>query len=171
MPLYILGSSLFGAQLAAALGLPYAFASHFAPAALHPAVEAYRERFTPSGAGDEPYVIVGANVVAADDEAEARETFQRVLRTRVRRFVARAVSSSDEEIDAFLRTPNGDQIRDMLRYTAVGTAQQVGEWLDELAVSTGADEIMVAFQADSVDTRLRSLELTAASGALAPAVA
>jgi luciferase family oxidoreductase group 1 len=171
VPLYILGSSLFGAQLAAALGLPYAFASHFAPAALHPAVEAYRERFTPSDAGDQPYVIVGANVVAADDEAEARQTFRRVLRARVRRFVAPARSSSDEEIDAFLRTPNGDQIRDMLRYTAVGTAGRVGEWLDELAVSTGADEIMVAFQADSVEARLRSLELTAASGALAPPAA
>ncbi len=116
-------------------------------------------------------MIVGANVVAADDEAEARETFQRVLRTRVRRFVARAVSSSDEEIDAFLGTPNGHQIRDMLRYTAVGTAEQVGDWLDELAESTGADEIMLAFQADSVEARLRSLELTAGSGALAPAVA
>jgi luciferase family oxidoreductase group 1 len=169
-PLYILDRRLRCAARGGARA-PYAFASHFAPAALHPAVEAYRERFTPSDACDEPYVIVGANVVAADDEAEARETFQRVLRTRVRRFVARAVSSSDEEIDAFLGTPNGHQIRDMLRYTAVGRAEQVGDWLDELAVSTGADEIMLAFQADSVEARLRSLDLTAGSGALAPAVA
>ena len=72
VPLYILGSSLFGAQLAAALGLPYAFASHFAPDALRQAVALYREQFRPSEQLQEPYVIAGVNVIAADDETEAQ---------------------------------------------------------------------------------------------------
>ena len=70
VPLYILGSSLFGATLAAALGLPYAFASHFAPQALEAAVAAYRREFKPSEQLDQPYVIAGVNVVAADTVAE-----------------------------------------------------------------------------------------------------
>ena len=75
VPLWILGSSLYGAQLAAALGLPYAFASHFAPAALLPALEVYRERFQPSEQLREPHVMVGCNVICADDDAEARRLF------------------------------------------------------------------------------------------------
>ena len=78
MPLWILGSSLYGAQLAAALGLPYAFASHFAPEALLPALEIYRERFQPSEQLEQPYAMVAANVIAADDDAEARRLFTSV---------------------------------------------------------------------------------------------
>ena len=78
VPLWILGSSLFGAQLAAVLGLPYAFASHFAPDALLPALEVYRERFQPSAQLQQPYAMVAANVIAADDDAEARRLFTSV---------------------------------------------------------------------------------------------
>src|SRR5690606_30234754 len=84
VPLYILGSSLFGAQLAAKLGLPYAFASHFAPAALQQAVAVYRERFEPSEQLGEPYVIAAVNVIAADTEEEAQEQLHVARRTRVR---------------------------------------------------------------------------------------
>src|ERR1700709_2367373 len=80
VPLYILGSSMFGATLAAALGLPYAFASHFAPAALQEAVAAYRREFRPSAQLDAPYVIAGVNVIAADSEDTAREQLRLVLR-------------------------------------------------------------------------------------------
>jgi luciferase family oxidoreductase group 1 len=84
VPLYILGSSLFGAQLAAALGLPFAFASHFAPDALHPAVDIYRTRFEPSAELEHPYVIAGVNVVAAESEDAAAEQLALTRRRRVR---------------------------------------------------------------------------------------
>src|SRR5205814_3940555 len=79
VPLYILGSSLFGAQLAAMLGLPYAFASHFAPAALQDAVAVYRREFRPSEQLDAPYVIAGVNVVVADSDTEANDMLQTVM--------------------------------------------------------------------------------------------
>ena len=89
VPLYILGSSLFGAQLAAALGLPYAFASHFAPAALHEAVRVYRDTFRPSDALAEPYVIAGVSVYAAEDPADAATQFATSRRRRVRGMIQR----------------------------------------------------------------------------------
>ena len=82
VPLYILGSSMFGATLAASLGLPYAFASHFAPDLLQEAVAAYRREFRPSAQLDQPYVIAGVNVVAADTSAEAQEQFLAAKRSR-----------------------------------------------------------------------------------------
>ena len=164
VPLYILGSSLFGAQLAAALGLPYAFASHFAPDALHDAVDIYRQDFKPSAQLAEPYVIVAANVVAADDAAVAREQHLTALRSRVRLMISRGPSTpaySDDEIDAFLTTPDGRQLAKMTKYTAVGTADDVQGFLTELADSTQADELIVAHMATEVSDRLRSVELTA----------
>jgi luciferase family oxidoreductase group 1 len=164
VPLYILGSSLFGAQLAAALGLPFAFASHFAPDALHEAVEIYRHDFKPSAQLAEPYVIVAANVVAADDADVAREQYLVAMRSRVRLMVTRDPSTpaySDEEIDAFLTTPNGRQLAKMGTYTAVGTSTDVHDFLTDLAESTQASELIVAHMATEVADRLRSVELTA----------
>jgi luciferase family oxidoreductase group 1 len=166
VPLYILGSSLFGAQLAARLGLPYAFASHFAPDALHAAVARYREEFQPSEQLAEPYVIVGANVVAADDADDAQRQFTALRRRRVRMMITRqpgAGEYSDAEIDAFLTTPNGRQLADMMRYTAVGTGEDVRRFLEEFAATSRADELIVAHHADDVADRLRSVELTAAA--------
>jgi luciferase family oxidoreductase group 1 len=164
VPLYILGSSLFGAQLAAALGLPYAFASHFAPDALHDAVDIYRQDFKPSAQLAEPYVIVAANVVAADDAAVARSQHLTALRSRVRLMISQGPSSpaySDDEIDAFLTTPNGRQLAKMVKYTAIGTSNDVRDFLTELADSTKADELIVAHMATEVSDRLHSVELTA----------
>jgi luciferase family oxidoreductase group 1 len=164
VPLYILGSSLFGAQLAAALGLPYAFASHFAPDALHDAVDIYRQEFKPSAQLAEPYVIVAANVVAADDAAVAREQHLTALRSRVRLMISQGPSTpaySDDEIDAFLTTPNGRQLAKMVKYTAIGTSDDVRDFLTELADSTKADELIVAHMATKVSDRLHSVELTA----------
>ncbi len=164
VPLYILGSSLFGAQLAAALGLPYAFASHFAPAALHEAVAVYRREFQPSEQLDEPHVIVGVNVIAADDADDATQQFERMRRARVLSMLSRGQSTprlSDVEVDALLATPNGRAIADMLRYSAVGTPEQVRTYLEDFAASTGADELIVAHQSRAVADRLRSVELTA----------
>ncbi len=125
VPLYILGSSLFGARLAAALGLPYAFASHFAPDALHEAVAVYRREFVASDQLTEPYVIAGANVIAAEDGDDARRQFATVRRSRVRSLIARGGTTpdySDDEIDDFLTTPDGRGIANMMRYSAVGIA-------------------------------------------------
>ncbi|BEL05476.1 LLM class flavin-dependent oxidoreductase [Actinoplanes sichuanensis] len=173
VPLYILGSSLFGAQLAARLGLPYAFASHFAPDALHQAVRVYRETFTPSAQLAEPYVIVGVNVVAADDHDQAVAQMTAAYRARTRAFITRGTRGrnfTDAEIDAFLASPGGEHLRSMTRYTAVGTPDEVRDYLQEFAATAQADELITAHHAQSVPDRLRSVELTGAAMA-APAVA
>ncbi len=165
-PLFILGSSLFGAQLAAALGLPYAFASHFAPAALHEAVAVYRDTFKPSDALAEPYVIAGVSVVAAQDGDVAREAFATSRRTRVRGLIQRGPMPreySDDEIDAFLASPGGAQIADMARYSAVGTPAEVREYLEAFAAEARADELITVHAAQDADVREDSLRLTAAA--------
>ena len=164
VPLYILGSSLFGAGLAAAFGLPYAFASHFAPDALHEAVATYRRDFQPSQQLDKPYVIVGANVIAADDAADAALQFDTTRRARVRGMISRGPAApdySDDQIDAFLTTPEGRNIANMMRVSAVGTPSEVRAFLSDLAASTQADELIVAHQSRDIAARLRSVELTA----------
>jgi luciferase family oxidoreductase group 1 len=164
VPLYILGSSLFGAQLAAALGLPYAFASHFAPDALHDAIATYRRDFEPSAQLAEPHVIAGVNVIAAEDEADAVLQFETTRRARVRGMISRGPGSptySDEQIDAFLTTPDGLRLASMMRYSAVGTPAVVRQYLEEFAASAQADELIVAHQSQSIEDRLRSVELTA----------
>ena len=164
VPLYILGSSLFGAQLAAALGLPYAFASHFSPDALEQAVTLYRREFKPSTQLSEPYVIAGANVVAAEDADEAARDFEALRRIRVRMFISRGPSTpeyTDEEIDAFLTTREGRGIAHMMKYTGVGTGADVRGFLEDFAELAQADEVIVAHQSVTSAGRIRSLELTA----------
>ena len=164
VPLYVLGSSLFGAQLAAALGLPYAFASHFAPDALEPAVATYRARFVPSDQLAEPYVIAGCNTIVADDPAEARLTYDEVLRQRVLRFFARG-PVDERELDLLVSGPAGDQARHMMRHTAVGDGSAVREQLARFAALADADEVIVTNLAGTLDSRLRALELLADRGA------
>src|SRR5690625_3769626 len=161
VPLYILGSSLFGAHLSAQLGLPYAFASHFAPAALDQALEAYRSGFQPSAQLDAPHAIAAVNVIAADSTEEAHEQMRRTLRARVRLFVPGGANLTRDEADAVLDSPQGRKIAEMLTYSAVGTPQEVGEYLEGFAKRTGADELITAHQGPGVDNRLKSVELTA----------
>jgi luciferase family oxidoreductase group 1 len=161
VPLYILGSSLFGARLAAALGLPYAFASHFAPAALEVAVATYRREFRPSEQLEQPYVIAGVNVIAAESEADARAQHERVRRGRVRLFIARDRRLSDDELDELLRSPVGQQVDAMMKYSAVGTPAEVSDYLDGFARAADADELIVVHASPDVDARLRSVELLA----------
>jgi len=163
VPLYILGSSLFGAQLAAELGLPYAFASHFAPTHLHQAVEIYRETFKPSAQLEQPYVIAGANVFAAEDHDAAVEQMTVAYRARTRMMISRGTvggNFTDAEIDAFLASPNGRQLAQMTKYTAAGTPGEVRAYLTDFAASCGADEVIVAHYATEVADRIRSVELT-----------
>jgi luciferase family oxidoreductase group 1 len=164
VPLYILGSSLFGAQLAAHLGLPYAFASHFSPDALQQAVTLYRRDFKPSAQLSEPYVIAGVNIVAADDPAVATADFEALRRIRVRGLISRGPATphySDEEIDAFLTTREGHQLASMMKYTGVGTGDDARRYLENFAEVAQADELMVCHQSVTIEGRLRSLELTA----------
>ena len=162
VPLYILGSSLFGASLAGALGLPYAFASHFAPTHLEQAIAVYRERFTPSEQLEQPYVIAAANVIAADTEEDARAQQVIAHRQRVKsmmRLDDRYLS--DDELDMLVASPQGQQILDMLRYTAVGTSEQVGDYLTRFADSVEANELMISNLSPSTEQAHRGLEVLA----------
>ncbi|WP_026927381.1 LLM class flavin-dependent oxidoreductase [Granulicoccus phenolivorans] len=163
-PLYILGSSLFGASLAAHLGLPYAFASHFAPDMLTQALMEYRRNFRPSAQLAQPYAIVGANVIAAADPAEAAAMEHSVLRNRVRRFISRGPGArpfTEEELDLVMDTPQGQQIAGMMRVRAVGDGAAVRAGLESIQQATDADEIMIAFHGRTPAERLTGLELTA----------
>ncbi|MEX2550279.1 MAG: LLM class flavin-dependent oxidoreductase [Nitriliruptoraceae bacterium] len=163
VPLYILGSSTFGAGLAAALGLPYAFASHFAPDALEVAVARYRAEFQPSAQLDRPYVIAGVNVIASPTTAEANEEFERTVRRRVRLFYGRERPLSDDEVELLMDSPAGEQVRGMLRYHAVGRATEVAAGLADFAEHADADELIVASAA--VDRRRALQTIEALAGA------
>jgi len=171
VPLYILGSSLFGAQLAAALGLPYAFASHFAPDALAAATELYRAEFRPSAENPEPYLIVAANLIAADTEEEAEVQYQAALRWRAKRFLVRRGSGdaelSDDELDQVLATPAGEHVKGMMRVTAAGTPKQAAEYIERLAERTVADEVILAPASPRRAERIRAVELVPAPAARA----
>ena len=144
VPLYILGSSMFGATLAAAYGLPYSFASHFAPEALEQATQAYRAQFQPSEVLDEPYVIAAVNVVGRDDPDAAAQELEWDRRSRVRQMAGRGRKLSEEELDLVMHSPAGQQILNMIRYTAVGDGAQVKQYVEDFAARASADEVMVA---------------------------
>ena len=167
VPLYILGSSLFGAQLAAALGLPFGFASHFAPRSLHDAIRIYRERFSPSAQLDQPYVICAANVIAADTEEKALAQREETRRGRVRNLFGRDDRVlTDDDVEAILRSPQAAHINEMMTYSVAGTADQVVAWLDDFHAHTGADEVMTVHAAGNVANRFRSVELLAEAAGL-----
>ena len=161
VPLYILGSSLFGAQLAAALGLPYAFASHFAPRELEPAVAIYRDRFEPSKQQSEPYVLAGINVIAADSGDEADGHFLETQRRRAKLIFGRGQSLTPTEVDELLASPARAHVDEMLRYSAVGEPDQVVAGLRRFAESVGADELILAGAAPDKTAKLRTFELIA----------
>jgi luciferase family oxidoreductase group 1 len=161
VPLYILGSSLFGAQLAAALGLPYAFASHFSPQALTAAVELYRREFRPSAQLDAPHVIAGVNAIVADTDDAAQAQFLAAKRTRVSALLARGRRLTDDEADLVLASPEGQHIESMVTYSAVGRPGEVKDYLDRFAQHADADELIVALQSPTIEERLRSAQLLA----------
>lgn len=169
VPLYILGSSLFGARLAAALGLPYSFASHFAPQALQDAVALYRREFKPSEQLAEPYVIAGVNALAAPTTEEAEAIFTQSQRRRVTQLLGKDRTYTDEEADLVLESPAGQHIKMMGYYSAVGTPAEVKQYLDWFAGHAGADELIVATHAPTLEQRLRSFTLVAEAAELANA--
>ena len=161
VPLYILGSSLFGAQLAARLGLPYGFASHFAPDALVEAVTVYRQGFQPSDQLAEPYVIAGVNVIAADSDDDAQRQFLEVSRRRISRFLQVPRQLTDDEADELLASPQGRPIAHMMHYTAAGGSDHVQSYLEKFAEEADADEFMTVHPSPSIAARLRSIDILA----------
>jgi luciferase family oxidoreductase group 1 len=165
VPLWILGSSLYGAQLAAALGLPYSFASHFAPDALLPALKIYRDRFQPSEQLQQPYAMVAANVIAADDDAEARRLFtsaQQAFANVVRGRRGQLPPPIDD-IEAFWTPEEKIHVSRMLKRSFVGSQTTVRDGLERFVEETGADELIVAAAIYDHAARLRSYELLAAA--------
>ena len=166
VPIYILGSSLFGAQLAAQLGLPYAFASHFAPDHLQAAVRAYRDGFRPSEQLAEPYVIAALNVIAADTDEEAEALREQVLASRVRSLARRVpqlagVDLDDDMVAELMDTPVGQQAKHMGTYTVRGSRETVAAGLADFERLADADELMVANVAPGRDARERTLRVLA----------
>jgi luciferase family oxidoreductase group 1 len=163
VPIYILGSSMFGAQLAAMLGLPYAFASHFAPDALVDAVTYYRQNFQPSEQLDAPYVIAGFNVLAADSDAEAEYLFTASLRrfSELRKPGGSLLKPPVDDLDAVLSTADREMAERMLRYRAVGSPETVRKGVEEFAAFAQADELIVVTNTFDPADRIRSYELLA----------
>lgn len=169
VPLYILGSSLFGARLAAQLGLPYGFASHFAPGQLLNAVAVYRQEFQASEQLEQPYVIAGLNVIAAETDEDAQNQFGHVRRRRVARFLRAPRDISDEEADQILESPQGQQIAQMMHYSAVGTPELVARYIDNFAREADVDEVITVHPSPTIEERLRSVDLVADAHNLCPA--
>ena len=166
VPVWILGSSLFGAQLAAALGLPFAFASHFAPAQMMDAISIYRERFQPSAQLARPYVMLGFNVFAADTESQAHLVASSAQQAFVNLRSGRPgrLPPPREGYLAQLGPQEQAILRQLLYCAAIGTPEQVREQMQAFIAQTGADELMVAGQIFDHNSRLRSYEIAAEAG-------
>ncbi|MGQ2991840.1 MAG: LLM class flavin-dependent oxidoreductase [Brevundimonas sp.] len=169
VPIWILGSSTYGAQLAAHLGLPYAFASHFAPTDLKRALEVYRTTFRPSERLAEPYVMLGYNVFAAETDAEAQLLFSSLQQAFVNLRSGRPgklpppVEGYEAHLDAGARA----MIAQALSCAAVGSAETVRDRIDAFIAETGADELMVTSQIWAPAARMRSIEILAEATGLA----
>lgn len=161
VPIWILGSSLFGAQLAAALGLPYAFASHFAPTALDQALAVYRENFKPSATLKQPYVMLGFNVCAAETEAQAQvlrsSSLQAVV--RMRKGMPGPLPPPDADFENQLTPQDRAMIAQFTECSAVGTPAQVAAGVHRFIERTQADELMIVGQIFDHAARLRSYQL------------
>lgn len=161
IPIWILGSSLFGAQLAAMLGLPYAFASHFAPQMMMDAIKVYREKFEPSEQLAEPYVMLGFNAIVADSDKEAellatsqQQAFVSLRAGRPIRLPPPREGYADE-----LPLEARAMLRQILAASAIGNTSTVRAKIDEFAERTKADELIVTAQVYDQRARLRSYEL------------
>ncbi len=160
---WILGSSTFGAQLAAYLGLPYAFASHFAPAQMMDAIAIYRERFRPSERLAAPRVMLGLNVFAAETDAEARRLFSslQLAFLNLRRGRPGKLPPPVDGLDAQLDPPSRSMLDQALACSVVGGPEAVRRGIAEFVARTGADELMITAQIHDHAARVRSFEILA----------
>ena len=163
VPIWLLGSSLFSAQLAAHLGLPYAFASHFAPDMLHDALHAYRSGFQPSEHLAQPYAIVAVNTVAADSDAEARRLFtsQQLQAIGMVRGQRDQLGPPVDDIEACWTAMEKPAVEHKLTYSFVGSPETVQSGIAALITETEADELMTTVRIFDPDACLRSLEILA----------
>jgi len=161
VPIWILGSSLYGARLAAILGLPYAFASHFAPEALLPALELYRREFKPSDTLDAPYAMAGLNVFAALSVEEARllRTSARKSTLSLRRGQPRPLPPPDPGFESALSPAEKEMLDRQGACSAVGTPERVREQMQSFVDRTGVDELMLASQIYDHEARLRAFRI------------
>jgi luciferase family oxidoreductase group 1 len=163
VPIWILGSSTFGAELAASFGLPYAFASHFAPDALFAALQIYRKRFTPSKQLKQSYAMVGVNVVAADTDEEARRLFTTVQQsfTNLLRNSPGQLQPPIDNIYDYWTPPEKRHASHMLKHSIVGSPETVRRDLEGFVALTKADELMVVCGIYDHTARLKSYEIVA----------
>jgi len=163
VPVWILGSSTYGAQLAAALGLPYAFASHFAPGDLMQAIEIYRASFRPTGFLEKPHVMAGLNVFAADTDAEAKCLFTSLQQAFINLRTGRPAPLPPpvDDFESKLEPQARAILRHALTCAVVGSSKTVKEGLQAFVDRTGVDEIIVTAQIFDHAARLRSFEITA----------
>ncbi|HKZ74429.1 MAG TPA: LLM class flavin-dependent oxidoreductase [Steroidobacteraceae bacterium] len=164
VPVWILGSSLYGAQLAAALGLPFAFASHFAPAMLTQAIELYRTRFRRLDQLDRPYVMLGVNVIGADTDEEAQRLLSSLQQAFVnlRRGEPGPLPPPVEDYERSLAPAEGAMLHEALSVSVVGSPDTVRRGLEAFIARTGADELMLTAQVFDHGARVRSFEIAAA---------
>ncbi len=163
VPLWILGSSLFGSQLAAELGLPYAFASHFAPAQLLPALRIYRERFQPSEQLARPHAMIGVNIIAAETDAEARRlaTTQQMSVADLFRGARGLSKPPIDDIGTYWTDLERAQAQGFLSRSIIGAPTTVAQGIEALVEETGADELMIVSDIFDHGARLRSFEIIA----------
>jgi luciferase family oxidoreductase group 1 len=163
VPIWLLGSSLYSAQLAAALGLPFAFATHFAPDAMAEALYLYRSRFHPSDQLDRPYAMLGLNICAADTDAEAARLFTSLQQqwTQLRRGSPGALPPPVDSMDGRWTEMEAAGLRHALSRAIVGSAATVRRKLMDFIAETTADEIMMTSQIYDHQARLRSYEIVA----------
>ncbi len=166
VPLWILGSSNFGAMLAGELGLPYAFASHFAPELLMQALQIYRTRFKPSQQLSQPYAMVGVNVIAAETDAEARRlaTTQQMSFTNMFRGTRGLSQPPIDDIETYWSPMEKVQAQQMLARSVIGSPETVRAGLEKLIEETGADELMIVSDVYDHQARLQSFEMIAEVG-------
>ncbi|MFN7091074.1 MAG: LLM class flavin-dependent oxidoreductase [Allorhizobium sp.] len=163
VPIWLLGSSLYSAHLAAALGLPYAFASHFAPDQLLEAVEIYRERFQPSAGLQKPHVMVGVMAAIAETDAEASYLFTSAQQqfVNLRRNIRRAFPRPVDTMEGFWTDIERIGVEHTLRYSIVGSRETASDKLERFLAAVRPDEVIVSTPVHDLDARLRSVELFA----------
>ena len=166
VPIWVLGSTVAGASIAGQLGLPFAIASHFAPDQVDEAIAVYRQTFNPKAVTarlEKPYLLVGVNVMACDDAAEARRQFTSVEQSfaGIRRGLDGPLSAPVDDVEKVVSPADLAMARGMLAITALGTAEEVVAQLDRLVERTGADELITITRTWDPAVWLRSLELTA----------
>lgn len=161
VPIYILGSSLDSAHLAAKMGLPYAFASHFATSLLYEALDIYRKEFQPSKYLDKPYTIAGINVIAADTDDEAERNFTSVIRMFLGILTGKRepLQPPMEMTDDLMMIQHNPAVRDMLKYSFVGRKEAVAKQLNKFLEETGVNELMVVSNMHNHDDRVKSYQI------------